>query len=265
MKPEIRLAFGSSGGTRYDRSIGKPEIRLAVGGPDSSLAGGEDLEPPSLLVSFVYRRGFIAGRDRWSFRSWVIDSGAYSAHTLGKPVDLAEFVDWCLEEMAGDCPPEEIFGLDVIGDPEASLRNVEEMHRQGVPAIPTFHHGSPLEFLDEISSAYPKIALGGMVSLRGKGAKNAFFSRCFDRVWPKPIHGFGVTAREYLVRWPFHTVDSSSWEIGPTAFGNWKTFGRMSTRGGDQNLRTEVDHFLALEREMRSRWGREMRRFEDVP
>lgn len=49
------------------------------------------------------------------------------------------------------------------------------------------------------------------------------------------------------------------------AFGNWRTFGKMSVRGSKQNLRAEVEWYLKLERRARQRWKREMVTLEALP
>ena len=149
----------------------------------------------------------------------------------------------------------EVFALDVIGDWKASLKNTEEMWRQEVNAIPCYHVGEPESVLKGIAKDYPKIALGGCVGYRGK---DAFAAQCFARVWPKAIHGFGFGTEESLMNVPWHSVDATNWEIGPCKFGRWKSFGQMSVRGSKQNLRAEVEWYLALERRARERWRKEM-------
>jgi len=102
---------------------------------------------------------------------------------------------------------------------------------------------------------YKKIAIGGAVGLRPK-AKTAFAGQCFARVWPKRIHGFGFGAEWAVMQYPFDSVDATNWEIGPCKFGNWKSFGKMSVRGSSQNLRAEVEWYLALEQRARDRWAK---------
>jgi hypothetical protein len=53
-------------------------------------------------------------------------------------------------------------------------------------------------------------------------------------------------------------VDATNWEIGPCKFGRWQSYGKMSVRGSKQNLRAEVEWYLALEQRARQRWKKEM-------
>jgi hypothetical protein len=137
------------------------------------------------------------------------------------------------------------------------------MWAAGVEAIPTFHQGSPWDVLVGLCRDYPKVAIGG-VALKRTKFKEDFAADCFRRVWPHRLHGFGYGAARYLRKFPFHSVDATNWELGPCKFGRWHSFGIMSVRGSDQNLRTEVEYFLGVEREAQSRWAREMKRLEEL-
>ena len=218
-------------------------------------------ERPALLVSYYYLAGFLEMRERYDFRDWVMDSGAFTAWTQGVTIDLSEYIDRCLELREQDPSLVEVYSLDVIGDHEASLRNAEEMNRQGVPAIPCFHVGEPEEALIEMAAKYDKIALGGMV---GFGRKRHFAEQCFARVYPKQIHGFGVGAEADIVSLPWHSVDASNWDIGPNRYGRWNRFGNLSIRGS-KSMRSEVDHYLRVERIARQRWGREFESYGWTP
>lgn len=210
------------------------------------------LTRPGLLVSFAYLRHFWEARDQYRLRDWVLDSGAFTAWTKGRAVDLQEYIDRALELKAADPALVEVFALDVIGDCEASLRNCEEMHRQGVDAIPCFHVDEPEEALIEMAASYDKIALGGMVGFKGK---RHFAEQCFARVFPKKIHGFGIGNARDILALPWHSVDASNWDLGPAKFARWNRFGNLSVRRSNQNLGSEVDHYLRIERTARQRWG----------
>ena len=213
----------------------------------------EELILPGLLVSFAYLKHFREARDQYPMRDWVLDSGAFTAWTKGKQVDLSEYIDTALELRAEDPLLTEVFALDVIGDHEGSLRNCEEMHRQGVNAIPCFHVDEPEEALIEMAAKYDKIALGGMVGFK---SKRAFAEQCFARVFPKKIHGFGVGNSKDILALPWHSVDASNWELGPPKFARWTRFGNLSWRGRTQNLGSEVAHYMRIERLGAQRWGK---------
>jgi hypothetical protein len=218
---------------------------------------------PAILVAYPYLPPFLENKDRYSYRDWALDSGAYSAWNRGASIDLEEYTETCLRLIQTDPTLAEIFALDVIGDHGASLVNTEFMWSMGVRAIPTFHIGEPESYLLHIAANYPKIALGGVAKLRGK-KKLAWAEQCFARVWPKPIHGFGFGGEKEILSLPWHSVDATNWELGPCAFGNWRTFGRLSYRGSNQNLEAEVAHYLRLERKARAIWSRQMEQLGDL-
>jgi len=268
--PNVRFALGSNvnhaiTGTqaRGPAAADSPTMRMALVTSERTVMGlaPDQGEEPAVLVSYFYLSGFLKHRHRMGFRDWVMDSGAYSAANSGVTIDLQEYIDTCARLLEEDPKLTEVFGLDVIGDPEASLRNCEEMVRQGIPVIPTMHIGEPWEVVQEVKR-YPKFAVGGMVGLH-KARKIKFIEQVFARAWPHKIHAFGIASEEILMRFPFHSADASNWETAPCAFGNWKVYGKMSVRGGThQHLRAEIEWYMALERKLRFRWRKEMARLD---
>jgi len=262
--PQVRLAWAAGAAGRQERAFA-PSVRLAVAGPATALERGLSAaeSAPALLVSYVYLAQFQRSRSKYHFRDWVMDSGAFSAANSGTEIKLDDYIAKCQELLASDDKLSEVFGLDVIGNPTASRRNVEAMWKAGVQAIPTFHVGSPWAELKSLCADYPKIALGGMVG-RTAAVKDRFIGEAFSRVWPHRIHGFGIGGERLIMKYPFHSVDATNWEMAPTAFGAWAAYGgaQLSIRGGSQNLRVEVEHYLRIEARARDRWASEWARIE---
>ena len=219
---------------------------------------------PALLVSYVYLDKFLEHQEEYNYRNWSLDSGAFSAHNSGTAIDLNEYIKVCKRLLKEDKTLVEVFALDVIGDHKASLRNAEIMWAAGVPAIPTYHIGEPVDALLHIAKTYPKIAIGGVANIKGT-VKTKFAQACFSRVWPKMVHGFGFGSEAHILQFPFHSVDATNWELGPCAFGRWASFGNMSVRGSTQNLRAEVEHYLRLEQKAQQRWRKEMDLLSSLP
>lgn len=219
-------------------------------------SGVLSVERPSLLVSFAYLAPFVARFAEYKIREWVLDSGAFTAHAKGEPVCVEEYGDTCAELLADPVrAPCEVFSLDVIGDWKASAKNTDALWARGIPAIPCFHVGSPESELRRLARDFPKIALGGAVGYR---QRDEWAAQCFARVWPKRIHGFGFGSEKSVLALPWHSVDATSWEIGPCRFGNWRAYGDMSARGSRQDLRDEIAWYMDLERKARARWRKEM-------
>ena len=212
---------------------------------------------PALLVSFFYLDGWTKHRDKYIYRDWALDSGAFSAFNSGAIIDLDEYIETCLQLMEEDTTLAEIFSLDVIGDHKATLKNTEKMWKAGVPAIPTYHIGEPASYLKHLKKNYDKIAIGGVARRKG-GVKTKFAEQVFSRVWPMKIHGFGYGSEKHIMGLPFHSTDATNWELGPCGFGRWNAFGNLSIRGSKQNLRAEVEWFMKLEQRAKRKWKKEM-------
>lgn len=153
------------------------------------------------------------------------DSGAYSAMTSGKPIDFDAYIEWVnrwKHRFTAVSSP------DVIGDPAATTRETERMLQavQGVPVLPVFHVGEDWSYLSRWA-ADPRVdylALGGMVPYtRRMKLLTGWLTKAFNiiknpiarRPRPAPrVHGFGLTTWPLLKRFPFYSVDSSSWTSG---------------------------------------------------
>ena len=64
---------------------------------------------------------------------------------------------------------------------------------------------------------------------------------------------------------PFHSTDSTNWEIGPCAFGRWKSYAgagktgvKLNVRGSNHDLRGEIEWYLKLEQRARVKWRKQM-------
>ena len=183
-----------------------------------------------------------------------LDSGAYSADTLGSEISLEEYRDHCLEHADRY---ETIAALDVIGDARASRRNWEAMRDAGVDCIPTFHAGEPWDDLVELLEATDHIALGGVarrVYLGNQSRVMAWIARCFrtvEEVRPGArVHGFGMTSTRIMASFPWDSVDSTSWLAARRfAVGFWRDGARIRQfrRGEEGRVPPEVaERFLSL-------------------
>lgn len=145
---------------------------------------------------------------------WM-DSGAFSAYTLGKEVDLRAYCTW-LKRHAKYLDHYAV--LDVIGSAEGTAAAQDKMEALGVDAVPCFHYGEDPKWLRRyIDDGHPYIALGGMVPISAKD-----LLPWLDDLWENyltnedgfpvvRVHGFGLTTFDLMDRYPWYSVDSSSW------------------------------------------------------
>lgn len=251
--PDVRLATFDLPAVHKSLSQ-QPTIRLAhkEAKGDNTLRGarGQPKIPqtlaPALLVSYVYLEGFKKNQADYVYRDWMMDSGAYSAYNSGEVIDLEKYIEDCHRLRAEDPTLKEIIGLDVIGDAAGSVKNNFYMKEKGVDIVPVFHYGEDWGILRDYCAAFKKV---GLSCRFGETMEQSywFYDQCFARSCPKRFHSFGWIGEPVMMRYPFHSGDSTSWEIGPCSFGNWKTYGKMSVRGSTQNLRTQIEWYLGLE------------------
>ncbi|MFK0063368.1 hypothetical protein ACIQTN_29585 [Streptomyces werraensis] len=149
------------------------------------------------------------------------DSGAHSARTLGLTLTLDGYAAWCREH---DQRLTLYANLDVIGAPEATWRNQQELEARGLTPIPVFHTGEPWHYLERyLEAGHTYIALG---KLLGNPLADLlpWLDRAFTLAQGRAVfHGFGMTTWEVLRRLPFYSVDSSTWNQG-LRFGVAKLF-----------------------------------------
>jgi hypothetical protein len=116
--------------------------------------------------------------------------------------------------------------VDVLPDgmgkpyPKLTHRNqkyIEDHH--GITPVPVVHFGTSLKWLQfYIDEGYDLIGIGGLVGRTAQENCRQWIDRCFDLVCDTPdrtpkvkLHGFGVTVYELLIRYPWWSVDSTSW------------------------------------------------------
>ena len=150
----------------------------------------------------------------------MIDSGAFSVWTRGETIDLEEYIAFCLELRQRF--PEAVFvNLDVIGDGESSCENWEIMREHGVDALPIYHPKTPIKYLLAYLEKVDYIGIGGIAKTRTRER-----IQILDRLWENhlidddrmpthKVHGMGVTTFSLLKRYPWYSVDSTSWLVHP--------------------------------------------------
>lgn len=176
-----------------------------------------------MLESYHYiHKGAYAERIRKDGVKVFLDSGAFSSFSLGVDVNIeayAEFVkaNQDIIEMASV--------LDAIGDPEGTFHNQNTLESLGAEVLPCFHFGEPFDLCEYYLRNYEYITIGGMVPI-----PNNKLEVWLDELWSKvltdrdgysriKIHGFGMTARKLMAKYPWYSVDSSSW-VQMAANGN---------------------------------------------
>lgn len=203
-----------------------------------NLAVTKDLPYPYLLESYHYigKGDRMADAIRRYGDKIFLDSGAFSMHTQGITVDLESYADFIVKnsdiiEVASN--------LDVIGEgnEEGTYKNQKTLEsllqkRNSPLSIQPVHHARDKDewlqrYLDE---GYEYIFLGGMVP-----ESTEYLRTWLDRMWGKyltnpdgsakvKVHGFGLTTLELMIRYPWYSVDSTSWVLASRFGGIYVDF-----------------------------------------
>lgn len=199
-------------------------------------AGGEyqtqqlhDSGVKQLLITMAYGEKKIPGIPKVFGENYdlIIDSGAFSYAKKGG----IKLEDWIAKAGAlmKAVPKAKLIGLDVIGDPKTTMSNYLKISEH-FPCIPTWHVGSPLEYLDEYIDREDLVAIGGMVPYKMEPEKlcrhlDKVFSRFSHTEMPK-FHAFGYFSQEILDSYPFYSADASTW-VNYSKFGEHHRFRKM--------------------------------------
>jgi hypothetical protein len=172
---------------------------------------------PWLLESFHYLKPDMVKIIRENKETIFLDSGAFSAFTKGSEIDINKYAAFV---RANQDIIHQAASLDIIGrDSEAaSYHNLKTLEGLVGPVLPTHHARDRdrwlVRFLDE---GYDYICLGGMVSENSEYLHN-WLDHVFGNYLTNPdgtarvkVHGFGLTSLPLILRYPWASVDSTSW------------------------------------------------------
>ncbi len=142
-------------------------------------------------------------------------------------VDYKEYRDNYIKFLQENQDQIDVYSnLDVINNPEKTWENQQFLEAAGLHPIPVYHFGCDLKWLElYLKKGYDYLAIGGMIPnpppVLLPGLDN-IWSRYLTDSQGMPIvkvHGFAATSFDLMTRYPFYSVDSTSW-ILIGAFGS---------------------------------------------
>lgn len=174
-------------------------------------------------------------------RLLFIDSGAhglYSEHVINKVhqgskysfFETNEF--WSYVDTYAKFIKDHETGLslyanvDVIFNPKLTWEVQQYLEQEwGLNPLPVIHHGTPTKWVEKyLDKGHDYIALGGLGQEVSKTQYIEWANKSFDVICNQPsrlplakVHGFAVTSHSLMVRYPWYSVDSTSW----LAFGGY--------------------------------------------
>ena len=218
---------------------GKERVDSYLVGPEKEIimkAVTEEMKSNMLFNYIDGKRATDKYKEQIKPKKLFIDSGAFSAWTKGKEIDVDEYIAWINEradfiDLYGqvDVIPGDRIKGHTQGQVEEAAQATWENYLYMRPRMKkpegllyTFHVGEPYSYLeqaldwrDEEGNPFPYMALGGMVG-KSMPIKRAFLDTCFRIIKnssnPKvKVHAFGMTSFPLLEQYPIASADSTSW------------------------------------------------------
>lgn len=182
---------------------------------DTSKAGLEvirELKPKNVLVSYWYFKNKPMNEfcDEIGYMpNILLDSGAYSAFTKGKTVNVLDYMRYITDNLP---LLESYISLDVITDTQLSVAFYDLMRMKGFDPIPVYHYGEDQRALDHyLIVGSKRIALGGTVPIKDKRVVAEWCKELHSRHPDIDFHLLGSTSKVVLESDSVSSCDASSW------------------------------------------------------
>lgn len=157
-------------------------------------ANAEVLYP--LLVE-LSRRGLL---------NLLVDSGAFTAYTTGRPIPIEEYISWCKNIYADTAW--QYIALDAVANPAGTRSNLNKMLAEGLKPMPVQVMNEDLVKVKELVEINPFICVAGGVT-QPIPFMQARYKKLFELTEGKArIHGLGFVKLPEMWQVPLFSVDS---------------------------------------------------------
>lgn len=194
-------------------------MRVYLAGYYSGKAAETQTDYPWILESYFYiakHNGRVERECSAEGKTLFVDSGAFSMFTQKVDISIQQYGEWLLANK----PLWHIASnLDDVTKNEAkSYENQKILEAMGCPVVPVFHCREDVKWLQRyIEEGYEYLFLGGMVP-----ESTPYLLQWLDNLFDKyltdkdgmpiiKVHGFGLTRLNLVDRYPWFSVDSTSW------------------------------------------------------
>jgi len=144
-----------------------------------------------------------------------LDSGAYtleSQEVEDTQKYLDDYIDFILEYEDRLLV---YANLDNIRNVENSWQNQKYMEERGTKPMPVYHYEEDFKWLEKCVNEYEYVGVGGIAKGASIESDRVLFDRIFDYIYKRnlsvKIHAFGMAKVRFLVRYPWYSVDSTTW------------------------------------------------------
>lgn len=193
-----------------------------------------------LLMSFAYYKDESTLKFLRKYKNHIellFDSGAYTAYTRGKNVDVHEYCSF-IDQLNEIGISYKYITLDTIGDPKKTLKTFEWLLKKGYNPIPVFTRGDSLEALEYYYGFSDLVALGGIaVNKNNTAGYVKYIMR--KGIKGRKVHWLGWGKRDFLLHFKPYSTDSSSISIGGR-FGNVAYLKHNMLQSFDRHMGTQI-------------------------
>lgn len=167
----------------------------------------------------------------------MLDSGAFNMWSRGAEVDMKSYIkfvhdniDYFYSYVTLDSIPSTKKKRDdsqatFAESAKRSYAQLKQLHRAGLKPIPVFHQGEPFYWLERLVAEGEHYIGLARYRYASKAAQQDWLDKCFTILTDengRPLiktHGFAITTHEKLRRYPWFSVDSTTWTMQPSYGG----------------------------------------------
>lgn len=165
------------------------------------------------------------------YKSFLLDSGAFTFMNQQKgKIDWHQYIE-NYANFINTYKVNHFFELDI--DSIVGIYEVEKLRNKlelltGKQCIPVWHKSRGLEYWKKMTKEYNYVAIGGIVTKEIKKQEYNMFTGLLQLAKKEQckVHALGFTNVDLLKKYPFYSVDSTTWLSG-------NRFGRLYKFTGD--------------------------------
>lgn len=187
-------------------------IYFVTAGLKEELTVIRDVRPPYILCSYWYFKNKRLSDlcDYLGYKPHILlDSGAYSAFTKGKTVNVLDYIAYI---QRNSDYIQRYISLDVIGDAHLTWMFYDIMKYHKLNPIPVYHYGDSLDSLHRyVECGERTIALGATVPIKNKALVADWCAELKGQFPTVDFHLLGSCSKKVISCGALSSCDASSW------------------------------------------------------
>jgi len=176
----------------------------------------------NILISYYYLAEMgVKNIERWLGKyknkglNLFLDCGAYTAWAQKIQIDLSSYMNFIKQNMQFLV---NYVALDVKDNPEKTKENLTIMEKEGLKPIAVYHITmNDWNYFEQLCQTHSYVAIGAIAGERLDSSViegNLKKAVMIAIKYKTRLHIFGMTAFQYMKKYPLYSVDSTSWLEG---------------------------------------------------